>query len=769
MRIWSLCLWFSVALGFAQERKGEIDFFVVDPDGRGIAADIDLTSQSAHVRRHFTTGVDGRLQSKGLPFGLYQAIVVRTGFAPAQAMVEVRSTVPVQLHQGLELVTVATRIDVSDSATLIDPAETTSVYSTGRQALTESVSAQPGRSLLNLVANQPGWLYEANGVLHPRESEYGVQMIVDGMPMLENRSPSFAATLEASEFESVEVRTAGFPAEYGRKLGGVIELNTPRDLPPGFHGQVAVSGGSFDARSSAANLSYAEGRNSFSLTGDVATSSRYLDPAVQQNYTNSGTSDGVVAGYELNLDPSQRIRLGLTHRDAHFDVPNELVQQTAGQRQDRSSAESSGQVVYQKTWSDILLNAQGSVRDESANFWSNSNATPVIADQQRGFRQGYASIALAGQHGIHSWKVGADALFNDVHESLQYELTDREMFDPGTAPVFRFAESKPDREQALYAQDQIRWKNWNLGAGLRFDHYGFLVHESGWSPRLSASRYFPALTLLVHASYDRVFQTPALENLLLASSAQLNSISDAVVRLPVRPSRADYYEVGVTKSVASRLRVDVNFFQRSARNFADDDVLLNTGVSFPISYSKASIHGLEAKLEVPKWGRLSGSLSYTNETGTGRGPITGGLFLGSDISGISDSSSFPISQDERNIARGSVRYQASTRIWISTSASYQSGLPVEDVDPQTLGFLASQYGQTVLDRVNFSASRVRPSFSWDAAAGWNILQHDRRQISAEIQGQNLTARLNVINFASLFSGTAIGPPSSVLVQVRFTF
>ena len=47
MRIWSVCLWFSIALGFAQERKGEIDFFVVDPDGRGVSADIDLASQSA--------------------------------------------------------------------------------------------------------------------------------------------------------------------------------------------------------------------------------------------------------------------------------------------------------------------------------------------------------------------------------------------------------------------------------------------------------------------------------------------------------------------------------------------------------------------------------------------------------------------------------------------------------------------------------------------------------------------------------------------------
>ena len=46
--------------------------------------------------------------------------------------------------------------------------------------------------------------------------------------------------------ESISIYTAGFPAEYGRKMGGVIEVNTLRDSQSGFHGQVVLSGGSFD-------------------------------------------------------------------------------------------------------------------------------------------------------------------------------------------------------------------------------------------------------------------------------------------------------------------------------------------------------------------------------------------------------------------------------------------------------------------------------------------------------------------------------------------
>ena len=62
----------------------------------------------------------------------------------------------------------------------------------------------------------------------------------------DNRSPSFGPEIEADDVESMSIYTAGFPAEYGRKMGGVVEVNTLRESQSGFHGQVVLSGGSFD-------------------------------------------------------------------------------------------------------------------------------------------------------------------------------------------------------------------------------------------------------------------------------------------------------------------------------------------------------------------------------------------------------------------------------------------------------------------------------------------------------------------------------------------
>src|SRR5262249_3924114 len=153
-------------------------------------------------------------------------------------------------------------------------------------------------------------------------------------------------------------------------------------------------------------------------------------------------------------------------------------------------------------------------------------------------------------------------------------------------------------------------------------------------------------------------QTPAVENLLLASSPQVDQLSDGVLRLPVRPGRANFYEIGFTKAIVNKLSVSGNAFRRNFNNFSDDDVLLNTGVSFPITFSRAWIQGIEAKLMMQNVGRFSGYLSYANQVATGRGPITGGLFLGADAEdALTDTSRFSVTQDQRNTARARLRYQ----------------------------------------------------------------------------------------------------------------
>jgi len=765
-----LCLFLCLpALG--QFETGALHLDVSDPSGLALPSTVTLVSEATRTRRQNKTNDAGQIQFQHLPFGVYRLTVDHPGFSSYSALLEIRSAVPHDVHVQLSLKGASTEVTVKDTATLVDPHRTGVTYSVGEQQLQEQQSPIPGRGLLDLVNDQPGWIFEANGVLHPRGSEYQTLFVVDGIPMDENRSPGFAPGLETSEVSELNVLTGNIPAEFGRKLGGIVEVTTTQDLRQGLHGSAEFGGGSFNTVEGLASISYGWSNSALTISALGNHTGHYLDPPVLGNYTNTGTSDGINGAYDWELSSADRLHIGFSRRQASFEVPNENLQQVAGQLQNRNAPEDLGQASYSHAFSArLLLNVRLVVEDLSANLWSNALSTPIIAAQQRGFRRSYLNTSLSAHYGRHDLNFGGDAVYAPVTEALQYQITDPSYFDPGTPPTFNFYDHAIDREQSLWAQDNLRFNNFTVSAGLRWDHYSFLVHDHAFSPRLGVAYYVKKTDTVFRFSYDRVFQTPAIENLLLASSPEVDSLSPEVLRIPVPPSTGNYIEAGFTQNIANKARLEATLYRRTFVNYADDDVFLNTGISFPIAFASAQVHGVDVKLDLPQWHNLSGFLSYSNLLGIAQLPVAGGLFLGEDSEGVlAVTSSFPISQDERNFARARARYQITPRVWAAVSAEYGSGLPVEINGNVDIPSLIAQYGPQIISRVNFSAGRVRPNFSLDIAAGADLWKREKSALRLQGEVSNLTDKLNVINFAGLFSGTAIGPPRSANVRLQFDF
>jgi hypothetical protein len=146
--------------------------------------------------------------------------------------------------------------------------------------------------------------------------------------------------------------------------------------------------------------------------------------------------------------------------------------------------------------------------------------------------------------------------------------------------------------------------------------------------------------------------------------------------------------------------------------------------------------------------------------------VTGGLFLGDDAV-IPTTGHFPDSQDQRNTIRGRLLYRVTPRFWIAGGIQYDTGLPFDfDGDPQTV---LEEYGQKVLNRINFDRGRIYPAFQVNASAGADIYKSDRINMRFQIDGQNLTNVLNVIDFGGLFSGNAIGPSRSFALRLTTNF
>ncbi len=478
----------------AQSNAGELRLKITGPDGIAVKTQVQLVSQGNEYHHTFTTDDEGNLAAKRLPYGIYQVHVQAPGFAEVSESFEIRSALPLDRTIRLKLASASESVTVTAPATLVDPYRPGSLNEMGLQTIENRLTALPGRSMQDLVNSEPGWLYEGNAVLHPRGSEYQTQFVVDGIPLTDNRSPSFGPEVEADDVDSLKIYTAGIPAEYGRKMGGVVEVNTLKNEDPGFHGQLTLFGGTYDTAGINTQDQYTWKGNTLGLSASGNMTGHYLNPVVPENYTNSGTIGSFSLSYERELTPKDRLTLIVRHELARYQIPNELVQQNGaylpnadntvgcppvppddepsdcvfipgGQLQTGDNFETTGSIAYQHIFSsDAIGVLRGMSRDTSTDFYSNPASWPLNATQHNDFREIYFNSSVSVHHGRQEFKAGveSDAIF--LHENTSYAIpdcadpTDAQcpinlgILDSG-ATTFAFQGQRPDLEQAAYVQD----------------------------------------------------------------------------------------------------------------------------------------------------------------------------------------------------------------------------------------------------------------------------------------------------------------------------
>src|SRR5262249_49815459 len=150
-------------------------------------------------------------------------------------------------------------------------------------------------------------------------------------------------------------------------------------------------------------------------TLSAARTDRYLDPPVTENYTNHGSLTGMGVRYDDRPSADDRVHVGWQRRDRSFLVPNERLQDAAGQRQERQGSEDLGHAAWMKVLGNrVMVDVRGVVERLGATLSSNELATPIIVSQDRSFTRGYAGLSVATEARHHRIKAGGDFLFSPV-------------------------------------------------------------------------------------------------------------------------------------------------------------------------------------------------------------------------------------------------------------------------------------------------------------------------------------------------------------------
>src|SRR5712691_2530154 len=318
MRSNAVAFAFVLAVSFAAlaANLGIIEGTVLgDGDRRIAGAKVQLLTRDGRPVDEHVTDPAGHFEFEQVPFGTYRIRAAGADGLVAEQEVRVASgdvlVASISLRPAAEQqVVVQGRRPVAPP-----PAKVPSSVSSLDREQIEDLPRGDTQSVNEILATQPGFVYDAFGNLFARGNHANIQYQLDGVPLPDSVSGLFGGFLSPKLIDGMEVLTGGLGVEYGQRLAAVVNLNSRRPPDEG-EGEVELQAGSYATLNPSVLYGKRMGAWSVLAGGSYRTTDRALDPAVPDLVQHAG-------GYEergflkVEYDPSDRTHVTLLGAYAH--------------------------------------------------------------------------------------------------------------------------------------------------------------------------------------------------------------------------------------------------------------------------------------------------------------------------------------------------------------------------------------------------------------------------------------------------------------------
>lgn len=723
---------------------------VLDSTGAAVAgAGLVLENRVAGFRQERLSGGDGAYSFLNLPLANYELVVSQPGFEPSAQPVALRSNVPQELTVTLAVAGTRSSISVDDTAPLIDTESSTTYAQINQQDIDRIPSGPGARGIEAALVRFPGFAKNANGAIHPRGAHNQMTFVIDGMPISDQLNGAFANTLDPSVAQTVELFTGNISAEYFGKTGAVANITTRSGLGSGrrFTGSTTAEAAQFDLLSQTTQASGERGRWGYSSSVTTMKSHRFLDQVSLDNLHNGGNSQRGFSRLDYRASPRDTLRLTMMAGKSSFELANLRSQAQQDQRQ-RLGDVSSGFGWVRSLSPNATLDATASYRTALAQLIPSAGDTPYSAAQDRHL----TTVTLGLHANYRRLRAGGDFQAFPVSENFAVRSV------VGPSYQFAYRNKATGQLRGLFLQQSVHRGRLTLALGLRYDQYRFLVDAGQWQPRIGAAFSIDETHTVLRASYNRTFQTPPNENLLLSAAQQA---------APIRPERQNVFELGLQQALGRHLAFSGAFYHKNAVDQQDNNNFLNTGVIFPITLKSIRVNGAEGRLTLLPIRGFSANLSATHSRSISNPPFTGGLFLGNEAVDILSLGPFVIDHDQFLSLHLTAQYNHPSGWWFAPSVRYDSGLVANPSDPAQVA--ADPDYADLLPYVNLTSptARVRPRTLTDLAFGYAPPERHRWELSINVG--NLTNTTALFNFQSIFVGTRLVAPRTFGARLRWFF
>jgi len=417
--------------------SGSIKGRVTGPDGQGMpAVTLQLRNDITGFRADTTSGSDGSYQFFNVPFNPYILHVDAQSFAPVHRAVDVRSAVPLRVDIALTLVTLSESVTVTAEPTSaqLETDSSTSHVDIDKSYIARAPATVASRAMEELITATPGFAKDENGRFHFQGFHSQSEFVIDGQTVSDQTGITFSNSIDPGIAQSLEVIYGNVPAEYGEKIGAVVNLATKSGLGTPLHGELFGGGARYSTYEGGAALG--GGSRNFGAYASVngSWSDRFLDPVNPDNLHNTGnTQRGFLRLDYASDDLKDQLRFTVLAGQTRRDVPNTITQDAAGQDQTVKSRDQN----YNLGWTHVLgpkatFDATGFARLSRFELFPSANDTPVTASSDRTLDNYGANAALNWGIDHHDVKIGGVVKRFPIDERFGFGLTDPGLNDPSS-------------------------------------------------------------------------------------------------------------------------------------------------------------------------------------------------------------------------------------------------------------------------------------------------------------------------------------------------
>lgn len=715
-----------------------------------------------------TSGEDGHFGFQRLTAGRYTLVATHKDFLEQKVEFTLKPREVQNFTVELSLQPHEESVEVKAEAEPI--ASTYSPSSTALQKETFDEMPAPQRNNLTdaIVIAAPGMIRGHDDFVHVRGEEIALNTFIDGVSFWENPHAVFSSSLSPAEIQSVNVMTGGFPAEFGNRFGGVLDIVTKSGLSMNNSGTLTLGAGTALRNNVAIEYGGHTEKAGYFVSTSGFESARFLSPPDPRALHDTGRGAHSLLRLDFNVNSDNFLKLVLLGDGTNFEVPktslddhlrpgNNAFERTREQTaiftwSHTISNDTLLNTSFYERWSRSLLLPANDPLAAAAGLEETLNTTGVKSDVTRFFAK-------------HTIKAGIDLVLLRPEEKLAYDergfadFAETQGADAVhiTQPI-SFAQKKTGGEISLYVQDAVQLaRGLTADLGLRYDRFSLATSDFHFSPRVNIAYRIAKTGTVLHASYDNFFVPPPVENVFVSSAGLSSLIEEIAAPLPALRSITEHqFELGVTHPISRKFQMGLTGYYRVSDNPVHTILFPDSRIYTYANFGKGRAYGMEVKINLNQLERLglSGYLNYALSRVYFWNPVTAGFV--DELDHITESGRFLAPMDQTHTLNAGLTYRHhKSGLWAGMTFEYGSGTPTE---------AAPMMGMAMTE------ARVPEHFTQNLTIGMDVLRHgERSRLGFQFNMENLTNNVYKVAQESIFSPGQYYNPRffSGSIKIRF--